>query len=172
VIVSVVAGAGALALVAKGRFEPARYTAALAVAAIVAGWALAQEPQFLPGLTVEQAAAPHDTLVAVIVAVVGGGIIVFPSLALLLRLTLGGHLVAHHEGAEHPSTPPPADGMFPVDASRAARIAVACLVAGVGLLTAADAGWAHAIGVVMLFGFVAAGFLGAAPRLLPEREAS
>jgi cytochrome d ubiquinol oxidase subunit II len=170
-IISAGAGAGALALVAKGRFEPARYTAALAVAATVAGWALAQEPRFLPGLTVEQAAAPHDTLVAVIVAVVGGGIIVFPSLALLLRLALGGHLVAHYEGdgtAEHPSTPPPADVMVPVDPSRAARIAIGCLVAGVGLLTVADAAWAHAIGVVMLFAFVAAGFLGLAPRLLNE----
>jgi cytochrome d ubiquinol oxidase subunit II len=170
-IVSVLAGAAALALVANRRFEPARYTAALAVAATVAGWALAQEPRFLPGLTVEQAAAPHDTLIAIIVAVVGGAIIVFPSLALLLRLTLGGHLVAHHEadhGAGRTATPYPADRVFPVGPARAARIAIGCLVAGVGLLTIADAGWAHAIGVVLLFAFVVAGFLGLAPRLLTE----
>ena len=78
------AGAGA-----ARRFELARYAAALAVTAIVAGWALAQQPQFLPGLTIDQAAAPHDTLVA-IVAVVGGGTVLFPSLLLLLRLSLGG----------------------------------------------------------------------------------
>ena len=35
-------------LVWRERFEPARYTAAAAVAAIVAGWALAQEPDLLP----------------------------------------------------------------------------------------------------------------------------
>ena len=42
----------------------------------------------------------------------------------------------------------------------------ACFVAGVGLLTVAEAGWAHAIGVVALFGFVVVGFLGAVPALL------
>ena len=33
----------------RGRFEPARYAAALAVAAVVAGWALARYPTLLPG---------------------------------------------------------------------------------------------------------------------------
>jgi cytochrome d ubiquinol oxidase subunit II len=58
-IVSLLAGAGTMGLVARGRFELARYGAALAVTATVAGWALAQKPQFLPGLTIKQAAAPH-----------------------------------------------------------------------------------------------------------------
>jgi cytochrome d ubiquinol oxidase subunit II len=44
-----------------------------------------------------------------------------------------------------------------------ARAALASLIAGVGLLTVADAGWAHALGIVSLFGFVALGF----PALLP-----
>ncbi|MFL5840435.1 MAG: cytochrome d ubiquinol oxidase subunit II [Thermoleophilaceae bacterium] len=167
-IVSVLAGAGAMALVALGRFEPARYTAAAAVAATVAGWALAQKPQFLPGLTIEQAAAPHDTLVAVIVAVVGGGIILFPSLTLLLRLTLVGRLGPAHEPAEPAERPPAGRPLLPVDQARAGRFAIACLVGGIGLLTVAEAAWAHAVGVVLLFGFVAAGFLGAAPRLLTE----
>src|SRR5947209_11231536 len=68
-IVSLLAGTAALALVATRRFEPARYVAALAVAAVIAGWAFARYPVLLPGLTVSQAAAPHDTLVAVVVAV-------------------------------------------------------------------------------------------------------
>jgi hypothetical protein len=68
--------------------------AAVAVAAVVAGWALGQWPTILPGLDVREAAAPHDTLVAVVVAVLGGGAIVFPSLALLFRLTLAGQLDA------------------------------------------------------------------------------
>ena len=92
VIVSGVAGVAALTLVLRRRFKLARYAAALAVAAIVAGWALAQQPQLLPGLTVDQAAAPRDTLIAVIVAVAGGGIVLVPSLFLLLRLCVAGRL--------------------------------------------------------------------------------
>ena len=42
-----------LLLVWRTRFGPARASAALAVAAIVAGWALAQRPRFLPGLTID-----------------------------------------------------------------------------------------------------------------------
>ena len=62
------------------------------MAAVVAGWALAQNPVFLSGLTVEQAAASHDVLVAVLVAVVAGGAILFPSLGVLFRLLLRGQL--------------------------------------------------------------------------------
>src|ERR1700694_166549 len=69
-VASIVAGVATLALVYRRRFEAARYGAALAVAAIVAGWALGQWPTVLPGLTVDQAAASHDTLVAVVVAVI------------------------------------------------------------------------------------------------------
>jgi hypothetical protein len=38
------------------------------VAAILAGWALAQKPTMLSGLTIRHAAAPHDTLVLVVIA--------------------------------------------------------------------------------------------------------
>src|SRR2546421_11455329 len=58
--------------------------------AIIAGWALAQSPVFLEGLTVREAAAGRDTLVAVTVAVLAGAAILFPSLALLFRLVLSG----------------------------------------------------------------------------------
>src|SRR4051812_26235604 len=50
--VSIAAGIGTLALVWRRRYEPARYSAALAVAAIIAGWGLAQEPELIRGLTV------------------------------------------------------------------------------------------------------------------------
>jgi cytochrome bd ubiquinol oxidase subunit II len=171
VIVSALAGATTLALVARERFNTARYTAALATTAIVAGWALAQQPRFLPGLTIEQAAAPHDTLIAVIVAIVGGGIILFPSLTLLLRLTLGGALGYDDHGRDRTAGPPsrarPAHPEpLPFDPAPMGRLAVGCLIGGIGLLTAAEAGWAHAIGVVLLLGSVAAGFLAAAPALL------
>jgi cytochrome d ubiquinol oxidase subunit II len=166
VIVSVLAGVATFALVVRERFEPARYSAAVAVAAIVAGWALAQQPTFLPGLTVKQAAAPHDVLVAITVAVLGGAVILFPSLVLLFRLTLGGRLGHGHE--EQASAPPAARRELVLAAAPGllGRIAGACLLAGFGLLTVADAGWAHALGVVALFGFIVAGFAGTVPALL------
>src|SRR5207247_6547157 len=103
-VVSLFAGIATLTLVWRRRYEPARYTAALAVAATIAGWALAQNPLFLDGLTVRQAAAGHDTQVAIVVAVVAGGVILFPSLALLFRLTLAGRL-ADADRAEAPAAP-------------------------------------------------------------------
>lgn len=170
-IMSVLAGAGTIALVAGGRYEPARFTAALAVTAIVAGWALAQQPRFLPGLTVEQAAASHDTLVAVIVAVVGGGILLFPALALLLRLTVGGALghdgdVDHGPAGDAAGVLTPGRTAPPFPTPSAARVAIALLVAGFGLLNVAEAGWAHAIGVVCLLGAVVVGFLAVVPAWL------
>jgi cytochrome d ubiquinol oxidase subunit II len=162
-IVSCVAGVGTLALVLVRRYEPARYTAALAVAAIIVGWALAQEPLLLRGLTIRQAAAPHDTLVVVVIAVLGGGAILFPSLALLFRLVLGGHLGHGPSGASAGDVSGRAVAAAAIGPGLAARAAVACLVAGIGLLTIADAGWAHALGVAALLAFVVLGFAAVAP---------
>jgi cytochrome d ubiquinol oxidase subunit II len=158
-VVSILAGAGTLALVYSRRFEAARYSAALAVAAVVAGWALGQWPTILPGLSVTQAAASHDTLVAVVVAVLAGGAILFPSLALLFRLTLKGRL--HGEDAAAPELPNGWDGG--AKPALLARAAVACLIVGFGLLNVAEARWAHAVGVAGLFGFIVSGFLAIVP---------
>jgi cytochrome bd ubiquinol oxidase subunit II len=170
VIASGAAGLAALTLVLHRRFKPARHVAALAVAAIVAGWALAQEPRLLPGLTVDQAAAPRDVLVAVIVAVAGGGIIVIPSLLALLRLAVAGRLGddSGDGGASEPRngrirTP----GLHP---ARAGGLATACLIGGFGFLTVAEPGWAHAVGVTMLLAAIAFGLAAAAPRLLEENS--
>ncbi|MDP9346269.1 MAG: cytochrome d ubiquinol oxidase subunit II [Actinomycetota bacterium] len=162
-IASGVAGVATLGLVVVRRFEPARYTAAAAVAAIVVGWALAQQPELLPGLTIHAAAAPRATLVAVIIAVLAGGALVFPSLALLFRLTLGGTL--RGGGATASGTVAPGPRAL-LDASRhglLVRAAGACLIAGFGLLTVLDAGWAHALGVAALLGFILLGFLALLP---------
>jgi cytochrome d ubiquinol oxidase subunit II len=93
VCVSAAAGVLTLALVLRSRFGLARASAALAVAAIVAGWAAAQEPRFLPGLTIDQAAAGRSTLITIVVAVAAGGAVVLPSLALLFHLLLRGQFV-------------------------------------------------------------------------------
>ncbi|MFL5937158.1 MAG: cytochrome d ubiquinol oxidase subunit II [Gaiellaceae bacterium] len=159
-VISLVAGVATLALVWRRQYEPARYGAAVAVAAMIAGWALAQSPLFLPGLTIEAAAAPRTTLIAVTVAVIGGAVILFPSLALLFRLVLSGRLA---EGGESLDVRPQPQLVGAARHGFLARAALACLIAGIGLLTAAEAAWAHALGVVSLFGFVALGF----PATLP-----
>jgi len=93
VLASGAAGLVTLWLEWRERFEPARYTAAAAVAAIVAGWAVAQEPYLLPpDLTVHGAAAPDATLVALLVATGLGMLILIPALAWLFRLALSGRL--------------------------------------------------------------------------------
>ena len=176
VIVSALAGLATLALVAASRFELARYSAALAVAAIVAGWALAQRPLLLKGLTVQQAAAPHDTLVLVVIAVLGGALILFPSLALLFRLVLQGRLGDAGGGDDVAGAAParPRESLeLLLAVSRdglLARAAGALLLAGFGFLTVAEAGWAHAIGITALLAFLVAGFFAIVPAQLAELE--
>ena len=160
-VVSLIAGVATLGLVWRRRYEPARYTAALAVAATIAGWAVAQNPVFLQGLTIRQAAAGHDTLVAVVVAVLVGALLLFPSLALLFRLTLGGELRRGEQSSGE------APGRFqrrePASGRLDTRLAVAFLVAGIGFLTIANTAWAHAIGVACFFGFILSGYRAALP---------
>jgi cytochrome bd ubiquinol oxidase subunit II len=98
VIGSAVAGLVTLWLEWRERFELARYTAAAAVGAIVAGWALAQEPYLLPPrLTVEEAAAPDATLVALLIAAAIGMALLVPALVWLFRLALSGKLAYEEE---------------------------------------------------------------------------
>ena len=89
-LASVAAGAATMLFVLRRRLEPARWSAAVAVGTIVAGWALAQRPQLLPGLTIEQAAAGDATLVALLVSIAIGSVILVPSLALLFAMVLRG----------------------------------------------------------------------------------
>jgi cytochrome d ubiquinol oxidase subunit II len=93
VIVSAAVGVLTLALIWTNRFEIARYTSGVAVGAILAGWAFAQRPDFLPGeLSFEDAAAGDPTLIATLVALVLALLVIVPSIALLFRLTLQGRL--------------------------------------------------------------------------------
>jgi cytochrome d ubiquinol oxidase subunit II len=162
-IVSIVAGLSTLALVWRRRYELARYGAALAVSAIVLGWALAQTPILLPGLTVQQAAAPHDALVALLVALAAGSVILFPSLVVLFRLFLGGLF----DRPPSAVSPPPGGRALLSPSARGllARTAGACAIAGIGFLGVADAAWAHAVGVAALMAGVALAF---AAIVLPE----
>jgi cytochrome bd ubiquinol oxidase subunit II len=153
VVVSVVAGIATLALVWFGRFEPARLSASIAVAAIIAGWALAQRPVFLEGLTIDEAAASRSVLIAVIVAVGLGAVLLIPSLALLFGLVLRGRFDAPRaEDTAETGRPPRFRPELGV-------LAGAALVVGSVFLFFFDSAWAHAVGVIFLFVFVAVGFV-------------
>jgi cytochrome d ubiquinol oxidase subunit II len=98
VVVSALAGLVTLALEWTERFELARFSAALAVAAIVAGWAAAQEPYLLPpDLTVTEAAASDATLVALLIACGAGMLVLVPALIWLFRLAVSGRLAYDDE---------------------------------------------------------------------------
>jgi cytochrome d ubiquinol oxidase subunit II len=98
IIVSALAGIATLALVWTERFDIARGTAALAVAAVIAGWVLANEPDLLPGqLTIDAAAAANATLTALVVSIGLGLVILLPSLYYLYGLVLRGRLDQAYE---------------------------------------------------------------------------
>jgi cytochrome d ubiquinol oxidase subunit II len=150
VLVSALAGVVTLALVWAARYEPARGSAALAVAAIIAGWGLAQRPDILPGLTVHAAAAGHSTIVALLISIAAGLVILVPSLVLLFGMVLRGRF---DEGAPAVAEQPTAAG---APSRPLAGLAVGLLVVG-SALTFLGQGALLAIGVVLLGGFVVTG---------------
>jgi cytochrome d ubiquinol oxidase subunit II len=166
VIASAVAGAATVAFVVSRRYGPARVTAATAVAAIVAGWGLAQRPQFLPGLTIEQAAASRPVLVATIVSLALGALILVPSLGLLYSLLLRGHF--DEEPARRRETRVPAVG--PRLELQLLPAAGLCLVVGVAATVPFDSAWGRIIGVPFLVAFVALGFLSLATAMTTSAE--
>ena len=152
-VVSGLAGAATLMLVVTRRYELARAASALAVAAVVIGWAVAQRPYLLPGLTVSQAAAGHETLVAVVIAVVAGAVVLVPSLAFLFTLTLRGKFDHHNPLLESTITPVHESPNLPL---RIAAAATALLV-GAGCTVLLNS-WGLALGVVLLIVFILLGF--------------
>ena len=155
VLLSALAGTATLVLVRGERFEPARYTAAAAVGAIVAGWGIAQSPEILPGLTIEQAAAGDAVLIATLISVALGLLILVPSLAFLFGMTLRGRFDpgAEREGAREPTVEP--------GPRRPAALALVAAVGGVGALLTflLDGGIGQAVGVVAMLAAVAWGFV-------------
>jgi cytochrome bd ubiquinol oxidase subunit II len=175
-VLSVLAGASTLALVSMRRFELARVSAALAVVGTIAGWALAQQPLLLSNLTLRQAAAGHETLVALLVAIAIGAAILFPSLGLLFGLLLRGRFDSAHAQADAqpreatPREPTPRALLSASSNGLRARLSLAGLLGGLGLLTAAEAPWAHAFGVVSLFACMIFAFLAVDPLELARAE--
>jgi len=167
VLVSVAAGVVTFLLLWRRRYEAARYASTVAVAAVVAGWAFAQSPVILPGLTIQEAAASHDVLVTLIVAVVAGAMILLPSLGLLFRLVLGGRL---GEGEAPRVAPATREVLAASRTGLRARLAGVALLVALVFLTILDAGWAHAIGATSLLAAGALAFPVALPPDVFERE--
>ncbi len=87
VALSVLCGLGVLALLHRGAHRGARVLAVGAVAAVIAGWGVAQQPYVLPGtLTIAQAAAPSGTLTGVLVVFGIAVVAVLPAIGLLFTL--------------------------------------------------------------------------------------
>ena len=179
VCVSGAAGLATLALCWRSRFGLARLTAALAVAAVVVGWAAAQAPRFLPGMTVTQAAAGESTLVALVIAVACGSVDPRPVARAAVHAVPAraprhagvaraggdarriarpvGHTGrgAHRLGrrpaqARERTVPAKQAGRVPRHAREWGGAAVVGLVTGAVLLVFTDATWTHALGVAGL----------------------
>jgi cytochrome bd ubiquinol oxidase subunit II len=164
--VSAAGGAASLVLVWLHRFESARVAVGLAVAALLGGWAAAQRPYLLPGLTLGDAAADSATLWAVVISVLLGLVVLAPSLALLFRLSLAGHLdPGPGAPVRHASRGPDA-----VRPRWAGRVGVAFFLVGLVLLTLADADAAHVLGVLALAGAGLAIFTAVGPDEVAAEE--
>jgi cytochrome bd ubiquinol oxidase subunit II len=169
------AGAATMIFVARRRLEAARWSAALAVAAIVATWALAQRPQLLPGLTVEEAAAGDATLITLLLSLAIGGVILVPSLVLLFALVIRGRFDERPEelgSLEHAGRSPEATGPpGTVPGRPAGGAAAVCAVLGVPLTLVFDAGVPLALGVALLLTAIAAAAVFVVPKVaLSDRD--
>jgi cytochrome bd ubiquinol oxidase subunit II len=88
VIVSVLCGAGVLAILWRGGRRGTRPLAIGAVVAVIWGWGVAQHPYLLPkSLTISQGAAGEPTLDATLIVFGAAVVIVLPSLGFLYTLT-------------------------------------------------------------------------------------
>jgi cytochrome bd ubiquinol oxidase subunit II len=103
VIVSLLCGGVALGVLARGNAFRARPFAVAAVAAVVWGWGVAQHPYLLPtSLKIDAAAAPHATLVALVVILGFAVAVIGPALGLLYTLHQRSALDEHAPPAAAP----------------------------------------------------------------------
>jgi cytochrome d ubiquinol oxidase subunit II len=97
IAISAAAGVATLALLGRAKYAWARISAALAVVAVLFGWAAGQYPYMLESsLRISDAAGAHATLVAILVVLAGGSALLVPALVWLLVLTQRGSLAAEH----------------------------------------------------------------------------
>jgi len=97
VILSLVCGAAAIAVLLRGGRRPLRPLAGAAFVAVIWGWAVAQFPYLLPtSLRIDQAAAPDATLTVVLIVFGVAAVLVLPSLFLLFTLAQKDLLESEH----------------------------------------------------------------------------
>ncbi|MFO6452125.1 MULTISPECIES: cytochrome d ubiquinol oxidase subunit II [unclassified Aeromicrobium] len=88
IVASALAGAATLLLLLRRRYRPARVSAVAAVAAVVAGWGVAQYPWLLVDeVLIVDAGGADATLVGLLVVVGLAALLVLPPLAYLFHLT-------------------------------------------------------------------------------------
>jgi cytochrome d ubiquinol oxidase subunit II len=170
VIISALAGISTVMLVLARRYSPARMTATGAVVAVIAGWGIAQQPQFLPGLTIEQAASGRSSIIALLVALGLGALALAPSLGFLYTLVLRGRFDPGAESAD-PRLLRPERATRPSE--RALPAALAVFVISALIMVAFDSTAARIVGVAGLLTSVATGFVVLGSRLASaQAEAS
>jgi cytochrome bd ubiquinol oxidase subunit II len=97
VAVSASAGVATLVLLVRAEYTWARVSAALAVVAVLLGWATGQYPYMLEhSLRISDAAGAHATLVAILVVLGGGALLLVPALVWLYVLMQRGMLAGEH----------------------------------------------------------------------------
>jgi cytochrome bd ubiquinol oxidase subunit II len=97
VILSLLCGAAAIAVLLRGGRRLLRPLAAGAFVAVIWGWAVAQFPYLLPtSLRIDQAAAPDATLTVVLIVFGIAAVLVLPSLGLLYTLAQKDLLESEH----------------------------------------------------------------------------
>jgi cytochrome d ubiquinol oxidase subunit II len=114
ILISAVAGLGSMVLLIRRSYGLSRIAAAVAVTAVLWGWAAAQYPFIVPpALTIEGTAASRTVLLTLLICLLIGSVLLVPSLVLLYSLFQrtpvpagglgppgGGHGPAH-DGGEH-----------------------------------------------------------------------
>ena len=107
-VLSLVCGVALLVQLGRGARRGTRLLAAGAVAAVICGWAVAQNPYVLPQvLTISAAAAPSATLTSILIVFAVAVVTVLPALALLFTLTQRNLVAEAPQPTSRPSTPPP-----------------------------------------------------------------
>ncbi len=97
VAISAVAGGATLLLLVRRRYAWARVSAAVAVVAVLFGWAAGQYPYMLErSVRISDAAGAHATLVAMLVVLGVGAVVLVPALLWLYTLMERGMLTPEH----------------------------------------------------------------------------
>lgn len=169
VLVSGLSGLAAIGLLWARRYSEARVAGALATVAVVAGWGLAQAPELLPGLTIDEAAAPDNVIIALLFAIGVGLLVLIPSLVLLYGLALGGRFDTDPE-KEKGILSAPEPGIRPISGPGKGGVAITIGLVTIGALLGVglDSGALMYIGILMLLSGLVVGAIFLAKSLLSE----